>query len=57
MTGGSEREGMVRTMKTDEFNQKLDDTADAMNIDKNDKAIDKYTPEKIESIAKKNSSR
>lgn len=57
MTGGSEREGMVRTMKTDEFNQKLDDTADAMDIDKNDKAIDKYTPEKIESIAKKNSSR
>lgn len=52
MTGGTEREGMVRTMKTDEFNQKLDDTADDMDIEKNDKAIDKYTPEKMESIAK-----
>lgn len=52
LTGGSEREGMVRTMKTDEFNQKLDDTADSMDIEKNDKAIDKYTPENMESIAK-----
>lgn len=51
LTGGSEREGMVQTMKADEFNQKLDDTADNMDIDKNDRAIDKYTPEEMESIA------
>lgn len=57
MTGGTEREGMVRTMKTDEFNQKLDDTADDMDIEKNDRAIDKYTPEKMESIAEKHSSK
>ncbi len=56
MTGGSEREGIVRTMKTEDFNKKLDDTAKDMNIEQNDSAIDKYTPEKMESIMKKHAS-
>ncbi len=51
MAGGTNHDSIITTMKTDEFNERLDDTADSMDIDTNDKAVDKYTPEKIEEIA------
>ncbi len=53
LTGGSERQDIIHTMKSDEFNKTLDDLADKMNIDKNKSALDKYTPEKLEEIAEK----
>ena len=53
LTGGDNHDSIISTMKTDEFNDTLDKKAKEAKIDKNDRAIKKYTPEKIEEISKK----
>lgn len=53
LTGGDNHDSIISTMKTDEFNDTLDKEAKGAKIDKNDRAIKKYTPEKIEEIATK----
>ena len=53
LSGGSNHKSIIQTMKTEEYNKTLDDLADDMKLDKNESAIDKYTPEKLEEIADK----